>query len=171
MCNRVPVQCESGSDLTGAHAQWAAPPLGPGDCSLGPLARRASAWESGCAHPAPRFLLCRRSACPWASVLGWRRRWTSARRRRSPARGRTSRPGAAASPSRPTSGSACWSSGRTTSCSRRASEWALQPCSLNPGQSQWPEGPGHVGPRQVLKQVPTWATTPCHLDSQASHLS
>lgn len=101
--------------------------------SLSPLgSRRASRgapvrWGAGLLTATPCFLVSRPSGCRWTSVLGWRRRWTSASWRWSPVRGRTLRPGAAASPSLRTRGSACWCNARMTSCSRRGGERAHSP--------------------------------------------
>lgn len=101
-----------------------------------------------CAHGHPLLLVSRRSVCRWTSVLGWRRRWTSASWRRSPVRVRTSRPAGAASPSLPTRGSACWCSVRMTSCSKLGGEHFSSSCCVNLGLK--PRA------RRPLSQMPTW---------------
>ena len=102
--------------------------LGPEEHYLGHRSDGESAWQgSPCSQWPLASCVSRPSGCRWTSVLGWRRHWTSVSWKRSPVKGRTLRPGGAASPSPLTRDSACWCSARTTSCSRRGGERVPQP--------------------------------------------
>lgn len=85
----------------------AGPALGPEENRLGSSGQEGTLLRRQPVLTRPLVPVSRLSVCLWTSVLGWRRRWTSARWMWSPARGRTSRPGGAASPSLPMSDSAC----------------------------------------------------------------